>query len=74
MGLQFKPASEPQHIARYRPSFSRDLIRTSIYDKHSGATKIAAHLDHISRCKMASGTDWSNGWTYRVFVISTCLY
>ena len=43
------------------------LIRTSIYDKYSGSMKITTHLDRISHCKTASGTNWSNGWTYRVF-------
>ena len=42
-------------------------IRTSIYDKYSGSTKITTHLDYISRCKTASGTNWLNRWTYRVF-------
>ena len=31
-----------------------DLIRTSIYDKYSGSTKISTHLDHISHYKTAS--------------------
>ena len=38
-----------------------------IYDEYAGSTKIAAHLDHISRCKTASGTNWSNRWTYLGF-------
>ena len=29
--------------------------------------KINTHLDHISRCKTASGTTWSNRWTYRLY-------
>ena len=47
-----------------------NLIRTSIEDKYSGSMKLTAHLD-ISPCKTASGTNWSNGWTYRVFIINT---
>ena len=47
------------------------MIRTSVYHKYSGATKITSHLVHISHCKTASGTDWSNGWTYRVFILIT---
>ena len=27
--------------------------------------KVTAHLDHTSRCQTASGTSWSNRWTYR---------
>jgi hypothetical protein len=44
--------------ARLRPC-SRNLIRTSAYDKCSGSMKIPTHLDHISRYKTASGTNWS---------------
>ena len=29
--------------------------------------KITTHLDYISHCKTASGTNWSCRWTYRVF-------
>ena len=36
-----------------------DLIRTSIYDKCSGSTKITAGLDHVCHCKTTSGTNWS---------------
>ena len=39
----------------------KHLIRTSIYDKHSGSIKITAHLDHISHYKTSSGTDRSDG-------------
>ena len=48
-----------------------DCIRTSIYDKYSGSLKLTSHLYHVSHCTTASGTHWSNRWTYRVFVIST---
>ena len=48
-----------------------DLIRTSLCDIHSGSTKITTHLDHISHCKTTSGTNWSIGWRYRGFIIST---
>ena len=50
---------------------AQDLISTSSYDKHSGSTKITTHLDHISHRKAASGKDFSNRWTYRVFIIHT---
>ena len=49
----------------------RDRIRMSIYDKYSGSMKFTTHLDQISHCKKASGTDWSNRWTYRIFIIHT---
>ena len=38
----------------------RSLIRTSICDGYSGAIKITTHLDHNNRCKIVSGTNWSN--------------
>ena len=31
--------------------------------------KITTHLDHIGHCKTASGTNWSNRWTYRALAI-----
>ena len=34
-------------------------------DIYSSSMKITAHLDHTSHCKRASGTNWSNRWTYR---------
>ena len=37
-----------------------NFIRTSVYDKYSGSTKIATQLDHISHCKETSGINWSN--------------
>jgi len=43
-----------------------NFIQTIIYEKYSGPMKITTHLDHISHCKTASGTNWSNKWTYRV--------
>ena len=42
-------------------------IQASIYDKYSGSMKITTHLDPIRRRKTASGIDWLNRWTYRVF-------
>jgi len=33
--------------------------------------EITTHLDHISHCKTASDTNWSNRWTCRVFIIHT---
>ena len=47
-----------------------DFIWTSIYDKYPGSIKITTHLDHIRHCKAASGTNWSNRWTYRAFIIN----
>jgi len=32
-----------------------DLVRTNVYGKYSGSTKITTHLDHISHCKTALG-------------------
>jgi len=43
----------------------------SIYNNYSGSIKITIRLDHISHCKKASSKSWSNGWTYRVFIINT---
>ena len=48
-----------------------DLIRTSINDKYSGSTKITSLLDHISYCKRASGSNWPNRCTGRVFITNT---
>ena len=48
-----------------------NLIRSSTCDKCSGSVKVATHLGHISRCKTASGTDYSKGWTYRVCIKNT---
>ena len=47
------------------------LIRMSVYDKYSGSMKMTSHLDHVSRVKAASGANWSNRCTYRVFSINT---
>jgi hypothetical protein len=30
--------------------------------------KVTTHLHHISHCKATPGTNWSNRWTYRVFI------
>ena len=48
-----------------------DLIAASILRKYSGSMKITTHLDYISHCKTASGTNWSSRWTYRVFSQNT---
>ena len=37
----------------------------------SGLMKITTHPDHMSHCDTPSGTNWSNRWTYRVFIINT---
>jgi len=60
--------------ARDRPpphASVRGIIRMSICDKYSGSIKITTHLDHISHCKEISGTNLSNRWTYRLFIINT---
>ena len=46
------------------------LIRTTISENCSGSKKNTIHLDHISRYETASGTKWSSGWTYRVFIMN----
>ena len=48
-----------------------NLIQMSMNDKHLGSMKMTTHLDHISRCKSASGTNQSSRRTYRVFFINT---
>ena len=48
-----------------------DLIRSSIYFKFPGSMTITTHLNHISHCETASGTNWSNRWTYRVVIMNT---
>jgi len=50
---------------------NENLVRAIIFYKYSGSMKITTHLDHISHCKTASGTNWSNRWTSRVFIINT---
>ena len=47
------------------------IIRMIVYDEYSGSMKITSHLDHVSHCKTASGTNWSNRWTSRVSMINT---
>ena len=72
-----KPDNQHEIVALQRggafshPTLLRtsDLVRTSIYDECSGSTKIPTHLDHISHCETAPGTNWSNICTYRVFII-----
>ena len=49
----------------------RDLVRTSICDKHSGSMKITTHLDYILHCKNIPASSWLKQWIYRVFVKST---
>jgi hypothetical protein len=43
--------------------YRAQVISASIYDKHSGSTKITTHLDHISRDETTPGTSSSNRWT-----------
>ena len=42
-----------------------DLVRTIIHDKYSGSMNIITHLDQISHCATAFGTNSSSRWTYR---------
>ena len=35
--------------------------------EYSGSMKIITPLDHISHCKTAAGTNWSNRWTYHKY-------
>ena len=50
---------------------ANDVFRTSIYDKYSRPIKITTHLYHVGHCQTTSGTNWSNRWTYRVFIVNT---
>ena len=36
---------------------------------YSGSIEITTYPDLIAHCKTASGTNWSNTWTYRVLII-----
>ena len=45
---------------------SHDIPKT-IYHEISVSMKFTTHLDHVSHCKTASGTNWSERWTYRVW-------
>ena len=56
------PPSEHSHKA---------FIWTSIFDKYSGAMKVATRLDRISHCKSSSDPHWSKRWTYRVLIMNT---
>ena len=47
-----------------------DLTRTSKYDEYWDSMKITTRLDRVSLRKTASGTDFSNRWTYRVSIVS----
>ena len=53
------------------PPRSANPIMTSIFDAHSGSKRSTTHLDHTNHCKTAVGTNWLNGWSYRVFAINT---
>ena len=48
-----------------------NFIRMRICDIYSGSMKITSCRDHISHCKTASDTNWSNGWIYGVFITDT---
>ena len=70
--MEGHPPSRDQGSSPARSdAFSPDLIRTSIYDKYSGSMKITTHLYHISHYKTSSGINWSNRWTFRVFIMNT---
>jgi hypothetical protein len=51
--------------------YARAPLQARLFD--AGSMKITTHLDPISHCKMASGTNSSNRWTYRVFIMNTRL-
>ena len=53
-----------------RPGSSSGVACKNL-DKYSGSTENTTHLNHISHRKTASGINWSNRWTYRVFIINT---
>ena len=65
-----KPLTSEPPMAQIRASATsrlrcdQNLVRTSIYDKYLVSMQISTHLDHISNFKTASGTNWSNRWTY----------
>ena len=61
-----KQASPP--LQRYLGN--KNLVRAIISYKHSGSMKTTTHLDRMSHCKSASGTNWSNRWSSRVFIIN----
>ena len=50
---------------------SRAPLQARLFD--AGSMKITTRLDPISHCKIASGTNRSNRWTHRVFIINTRL-
>ena len=52
--------------------FAKNLgwVLTSTYDEYSGSMKITTRLDHTSRCKPASGINWSKRWTCRVLIMN----
>ena len=45
------------------------FIAVNVYDKYSGSKKFTTRLYHISRCEATPGTNWSSGWTDRLFTI-----
>ena len=59
---QFSLANSPHQV---------DPNLTSIYDKYASFIKFTMNLDHISHCKKRYDTNWSNRWTYPVFIINT---
>ena len=70
-GSEAKIRDLDEQLALLRPSPKITLTRTSIYDTDSGSMKITTHLDHASLCEIASGTNWSNRWTCRLFIMNT---
>ena len=71
VGVGLPPPAFPPPPPGGTCSHRLNFIGASIYDKYLGSMKIATQLDHISLCQTASGTNWSNRWTYRVFIINT---
>ena len=66
------PPDRLSGLGASRQVTSEGFIRTSLDDKYPSSMKIATPLDHVSHCKSASVTNWSNRWTFRVFIINTC--
>ena len=56
---------------RWRQDSLLNLTRMIICYKYPGSMIFFAHLNHISHCKIAFGTNRSKRWSYRVFIIST---
>ena len=49
----------------------REIASGRVFRLNTWAQRITTHLDHISHCKTTFGMNWSNRWTYRVFIINS---